>query len=355
MTYYLLFKAIRPKPFCDRRYNYFDIGSNWRRDRGIIEMTIDIRSMRSFVAVASAGSISRAAENLHIAQPALSLQIKNIEERLGAQLFERTAKGVTLTSVGERFLAHVIDILKRIDVAYEDIRDAVNEPTGRVALGLSHSMAKIMTGFLVSEVLRRWAKIQFQMIEMSTGFIPEYLVNGRIDIGLSFGIDEAAGLRYTHLVDEELVLVTSSTLLTSALGRRAGSRKQVSLEELLRFPLILPTVAHSLRNCIDDFLADHRLKLSVIAEVNTINQLVELAARGIGSTILSYASVADAHESGRIVVFPISNARLFRPVYLCRSATAPLSIGTALVQNLIISASADMVRSGAWPIAARYL
>jgi DNA-binding transcriptional LysR family regulator len=312
-------------------------------------MAIDIRSMRSFVAVASAGSISRAAEHLHIAQPALSLQIKTIEEHLGAQLFERTSKGVTPTAAGQRFLIHVIDILKRVEVAYEDVRDAVNEPAGRVALGLSHSMAKILTIPLVSEILGRWPKIQFQMLEMSTGYIPEYLVNGRIDMGLTFGVEEAAGLRYTHLVDEELVLVTSASQCSAALGRGATKRRQIQLEELARFPMILPTTAHSLRSCIDDFLIKRRLTLPVVAEVNTIPQLIELAARGVGSTILSYASVAADYAAGHIDVLRISNERLFRPVYLCRSATAPLSIATARVQDLIVSTAAEMIESGEWP------
>ncbi|RJF92534.1 LysR family transcriptional regulator [Noviherbaspirillum saxi] len=312
-------------------------------------MAIDLRSMRSFVAVASAGSISRAAEHLHIAQPALSLQIKNIEEHLGAQLFERTTKGVTPTAAGQRFLVHIIDILKRVDVAYEDVREAVNEPTGRVALGLSHSMSKILTIPLVSAILRRWPKIQFQMIEMSTGYIPEHLVNGRLDLGLTFNSEEATGIRYTHLVDEELVLVTSSSQRRAALGSDAARRRQVRLKELLRFPMILPTAAHSLRNCIDQSLMRHSLTLPVVAEVNTIPQLIELAAQGLGSTIVSYASVAAEHAAGRIEVLRISDERLFRPVYLCRSATAPLSIATALVQELIISTATEMIRSGEWP------
>lgn len=316
-------------------------------------MTIDIRSMRSFVAVASAGSISRAAENLHIAQPALSLQIKNIEEHLGAQLFDRTPRGVTLTASGERFLTHVIDILKRVDIACEDVRDAVNEPTGRVTLGLSHSMSKILTVPLVSGILGRWPKVQFQMLEMSTGYIPEYLVNGRIDIGLTFGKEEAAGLRYTHLVDEELVLVTSAAQCRAVLGDEAANRREVTLEEAARLPMILPNGAHSLRDCIDAALAQHRLTLNIAAEVNTIPQLIELAARGISSSILSYAAVAAEHAAGRIEVRSISDAHLTRPVYLCRSSTAPLSIATALVQDLVINTASDMIRSGEWPTALR--
>lgn len=312
-------------------------------------MAIDIRGMRSFVAVASAGSISRAADNLHVAQPALSLQIKNIEDHLGVQLFDRTPKGVTLTAAGARFLAHAIDILKRIDVAYEDVRDAVNEPSGRVALGLPQSMAKILTVPLVAEILHRWPKIHFQMIEMSTGYIPDCLVNGHIDIGLTFGVEEGAGLRCTHLVDEDLVFVTSPTQLTAAFGGDASGMREIRLAELQRFGMILPTGAHSLRSRIDEFLAGQRLSLKVIAEVNTIPQLIELAAAGVGSTILSYASVSGDSAADRLATVRIVEPRLFRPVFLCRSATAPLSIATALVKDLITDTVKTMVASGKWP------
>jgi DNA-binding transcriptional LysR family regulator len=312
-------------------------------------MTIDIRSMRAFVAVASAGSISRAAEQLHIAQPALSLQIKHIEDHLGVQMFDRRSRGVVLNAAGRRFHDHVIDILKRVDIAYEDVRTAVNEPTGRVALGLSHSMGMILTVPLVSEICRRWPKIQFQMLEMSTGDIPEYLMKGRIDVGITFRGEDDTGLRYTHLVDEELVLATSLQQLQSALGKGGARRKQLKLEELVHFPMILPTVTHSLRNCIDEFLVRHRLALSIVAEVNNIPRVIDLAVQGVGSAIVSYASVAQEHASGRVEVLRISNERLYRPVYLCRAATASLSIATALVQERIVEIAGEMIRSGEWP------
>lgn len=311
-------------------------------------MAVDIRSMRGFVAVASAGSISKAAEHLHIAQPALSLQIKNIEEELGTQLFERSPKGVTPTAAGQRFLTHAIDILKRVEVAYEDVRDAVSEPTGSVTLGLSQSMAKILTVSLVSEILRRWPKIRFQMIEVSTGYIPEYLINGRIDLGLTFGMDEGPGLRYTHLVDEELVFVTSKSQCMEALGSNT-TKEEIRLEEMCCFRMILPTVAHSLRNCIDHFLAVQHITLPIVAEVSTIPQLIDLAAREVGSSILSYGSVASDYSAGRLQVMRISNERLTRPVYLCRSTAAPLSIATALVQELIKNTAAQLIQSGEWP------
>ncbi|MCC7225618.1 MAG: LysR family transcriptional regulator [Burkholderiaceae bacterium] len=110
-------------------------------------MSLDLRALRSFIAIAAAGSITRAAENVHMAQPALSVLLRQLEEQLGAVLFERTYRGVKLTMAGERFLSHAREIIKRVDVAVEDVREAVAEPTGRVALGMPqtvHSYASVL-------------------------------------------------------------------------------------------------------------------------------------------------------------------------------------------------------------------
>ena len=94
-------------------------------------MRLDLRALRSFVAVASAGSISSAAQSLHIAQPALSVQIKQLEEQLGAALFDRHPRGVVPTAVGERLLGHAVEILRRVDVAHLDARRSAQARAAR--------------------------------------------------------------------------------------------------------------------------------------------------------------------------------------------------------------------------------
>ena len=101
--------------------------------------------------------------------------MEQMEEQLGTELLERTYRGVKLTAAGERFLTHAKDILRHVDVALEDVCEAISVPTGRVALGLPQSMAKYLGVPLVREVLQRWPKIQLQIIEMNTGYVPDHL------------------------------------------------------------------------------------------------------------------------------------------------------------------------------------
>lgn len=312
-------------------------------------MSVDLRGLRSFVAIASAGSISRAAGNIHIAQPALSTQVRQMEEQLGTELLERTYRGVKLTAAGERFLAHAKDILRHVDVALEDVREAISVPTGRVAVGLPQSMAKYLGVPLVREVMQRWPRIQLQIIEMNTGYVPDHLLKGDIDLGMTFGAEEGTGILYTHLLDEELVFVSSPDQMAAFHQGKRARGNSIRVSDLGKFPIILPTTTHSLRRRIDACLHEAKVQLNVVAEVNAIPQLIELAAAGVGSTVLSYASVFRDSSWRKLTVSKIIEPSITRSVYLCRSGTTPRSIAMSMTQGLIVSLVEGMVRTGEWP------
>jgi DNA-binding transcriptional LysR family regulator len=316
---------------------------------------MELRTLRSFVAVASAGSISGAAESQHIAQPALSVQVKQLEQQLGTALFERHARGVTLTAAGDRFLVHAIGILRNVDMACEDIRSAVGEPGGRVAIALPQSVAKFVTVPLVQEVVRRWPKIQLQMVEMSTGYIPDQLVRGQIDIGVTFGADDDVRIQFKHLIDEDLVLVTSTRQLSTLQIPPQAVNQGIALTSIGSLPVILPTTVHSLRRRIQEYLSKENVTLNVIAEVNAIPELIELAVAGVGSTILSYAAVNEHMASGRLLALQVKDPHMTRSIYSCRSRTLPMSIAATKVQELLHKTIGELVARGTWPysIAAR--
>jgi len=312
-------------------------------------MPVDVRGLRCFLAVAAAGSISRAAEVLHLAQPALSLQIKHLEEALGVALFTRSHKGVVPTAAGLRFESHARDILTRLDIACEDVRDVVTDPEGRVAIGLPQSMAKILTVPLVRETIRRWPKLRLQVIELSTGYIPNHLLTGHIDIGLTFQANAGSGLLSEHLVDEDLVLVAAPGRLGAVRKRGEPLGRTVRFRDLHRYPMILPAGEHGLRALIDGYVRSHEVDLAVLAEVNAIPELIALAAAGVGCTVLSYASVCAELRKGLLSAARISHPAVTRPVYLCRSATTPLSIAASVVLDLVVEIVRAQIADGSWP------
>lgn len=122
------------------------------------------------------------------------------------------------------------------------------------------------------------------------------------------------------------------------------------MQTLSRLPLILPTSTHSLRRRIDDYASAAKLSFNVVAEVNTIPQLIGLTAADVGSTILSYASVFDADVARKLMVVRIARPFMSRPVYLCKPATAPLSIATSRVSEALHQIVKNLIATGAWPV-----
>ncbi len=312
-------------------------------------MPVDLRAMQCFLAVAAAGSISRAAETLHIAQPALSLQIRHLEEALGVTLFMRSHKGVEPTVAGQRFEIHARDILKRLDIACEDVRDLMVDPEGSVAIGLPQSMAKILTVPIVREVIRRWPKVRLQVIELSTGYIPGHLLSGHIDIGLTFRAHANSGLQFDQIVDEDLVLVGPPGQFANGHTQAQPLADTVRLRDLNQYPMILPAGEHGLRALLDGYLRTQGVDLQILAEVNAIPELIALASAGVGCTVLSYASVCAEVRKGQLSAARICQPAVSRPVYLCRSATMPLSIAASAVLDLLTETVRTVLDDGSWP------
>lgn len=312
-------------------------------------MRLDLRALRSFVAVASAGSISSAAHGLHIAQPALSVQIKQLEEQLGAALFDRHPRGVVLTAVGERLLGHAVEILRRVDVAYDDVRQAVDQPSGRVALALPQSVAKFVTVPLVQAVVRQWPMIRLQMVEMSSGYIPQQLLHGLVDIGMTFGTEDDARMRFMHVLQEELAFVTTAQQLAQYRDGAAGDADHMALRDAARFPMVLPTTAQSLRRVIDAYMAKAGVAPRIVVEVNTIHEMLALVAAGIGSTILSFAAVSDLLAARQLLALPLGRPAMSRSIYACRSATLPMSIAATKVHEQLLATIVSLASSRRWP------
>ena len=302
---------------------------------------MDARTLRYFVGIADSGSFSRAAERLHVAQPGLSLQMRKLEADLGVSLFRRSTKGVVLTEEGERLLGHARTILGQLQAAREDLRAVAAEPIGPVVLGMPQSLAASLVVPLVREVLSRWPRIALRVVDVNTGYIPEWLRTGHLDLGLVFRAEPGQGVEFRELLREELVLVGPP-----ALGQ---GRCEITLSDVSRLPLLLPSRQHSLRELIEAYARRHAVELSVIAEVDAMPQLRDLAIIGAGYTILSYASVRTEIDGGRLSGLRIVDPVLLRSCYLSRSSTLPKTRSVETIERAITTTVTALAEAGQWP------
>ncbi|MBB1652817.1 MULTISPECIES: LysR family transcriptional regulator [Delftia] len=308
-------------------------------------MSIDLRNLQCFLAVCAAGSISKAAQTVYIAQPAMSMHIKGLEEDLGLQLFERSAQGVKPTEAGLRLEQHARALLAQLAHALDDVRRMETVPGGPLNVGLPQSMAKLLTVPLVKGTLARWPQVRLQVTELSTGYIPQQLLQGQIDIGITFQKHGSSGVVYELLAEETLVLIAPPGQL-AAKGKKLS---QVRLASLAHYPLILPAPEHGLRILLDKLSSVHRLQWVPVAQVNAIHQIIDLVADGVGCSLLSYASVFQEIRSGKLSAAEITDPAISRPVYIARRCTDGPSMAQSSVCNLLRAITAELIGDGRWP------
>ena len=148
---------------------------------------MNLQQIETFVRVAEAGSFSKAAVLLDMAQPALSRQVRALETELRETLLIRTGRGVQPTDAGRRLLEHGHAILQRVALAKEDLGALRDEPVGRITVGLPPSMARCLTLPLIEAFARTMPKARLALVEGFSVNIAEWLATGRIDLGLAGG------------------------------------------------------------------------------------------------------------------------------------------------------------------------
>lgn len=302
---------------------------------------MELRHLRYFVTVSEAGSLLRAAERLRVAQPSLGQQISALELELGAKLFERSSRGMSLTAAGKQLLEHARIILGDIERARQAMRDSDAAPHGNVVVGLPTTVALAVTVPLVAACRERFPQVRLKVSEAYSGFLREWLQAGRLDMAILFGEAQEPMLAKRVLLDERLALITA--------GGGAAAPKRISLASVQRSELILPGREHGLRRIIDDACAVLGLELRVVAEVDSLSSVKKAVESGIAATILPLASVSAEVASGRLRASAITDQTMLRRVVVATNMTRPLTSAATAVIALSTDLIGQMVQSGTWP------
>ncbi len=303
---------------------------------------METRRLKAFIRMVDMGSLTRAADVLGIAQPALSQQVAALEADFGAQLLLRSRQGVTPTSAGRSLYRHAQLILKQLDQAAAEVRRASHEVSGAVRIGLPLTAATMLSVPLLSAAHERFPMVTLELADGLPGnLLNEFAVNGRVDIGLLPGNVAPTGIHVRPLISERLALVTSPE---NAMG---SSNEPIRLADLEGKELILPQPGNRVRQAVDAGFAAIGRVPTVVAEMNSIFSLCAAAAAQLGSAIVP---LAGARQSGqRLTVRPLIEPEIERPLYLATSNAAPLSAATQTIHALIIEVTDDLIASGRWP------
>ena len=304
---------------------------------------MELRQLRYFVAIVDHGSLSRAARVLHIVQPALTQQIQQLEEELGAALLHRSAQGVQATDAGKLFYEHAQAILKQVGDARSAIAHSTDKPRGTVALGIPQSASGALAFPLLKAVRSAYPDITFQLTEELTGNLTEQLRSGRLNLAILFDDGQLGNFDCTPLVEEDMLLIACAG------SQYARKGKSVTLAQAAELPLILPSLQHGVRPRIEKVVREHGLQLKQVIDITSIAILKSALMADMGLTILPASPLLPEIQRGELRTWSVHDAKLSRTVTLCASKNIPLTNAAAAVGKLVLSVTRELCDSGVWP------
>ncbi|MGE0093943.1 MAG: LysR substrate-binding domain-containing protein [Alphaproteobacteria bacterium] len=302
---------------------------------------MELRQLRTFRSVAELGSLSKAADRLRIAQPALSRQIKLLEHELRTPLFVRNGRGMALTDAGKVLLARIGGLVRQLEQVRDDVASLSGAPSGQVVLGVVPTVSTVLASRLAQAVLRDRPGISLRIVESFGGHLLEWLHRGELDLAVIYGRGPDLHLRTETLARDELMAVG---------GRGSGlaKRKGVSIEWVARQPLILPSPPHGLRTLIDTTAAKRKLSLNVLLETDSFRVQMDVVESGHGYTVLPPSAIFRELRQGRLEAAPITAPRLTRELVLAFPTGRAPSLATNAIAGLIRAEVAAVGKDGHW-------
>ena len=240
-------------------------------------MNINFELYRVFYTVANTKNITKAAEELMISQPAISKSIRNLEEQLGGQLFIRTKRGVILTDEGKEFYTYISKAMEYIYNAENKFIDLINLNTGTIKIGISSTLTKTFLIPYLEQFHKKYPKIDIQIVtNLSKDLIPK-LRNGLIDIIILNVVDD--------ICDNDIDIIKCKKIEDCFIINNSYEEllnKEISLEELNNYPLILQSKGSNTRTFLDNFAKEHNVILKPNMELASYSLVVEFTKIGLG-------------------------------------------------------------------------
>jgi LysR family transcriptional regulator, nitrogen assimilation regulatory protein len=306
---------------------------------------MELRQLRYFIAIADSGAFSKAAERVFVAQSALSHQIAQLEDELGASLFHRSRRGVELTDAGSRFLPHAVSILRQADDAVASVRSGTDTPTGKVVFGIPHSASNALALPLLRAVREQLPQVQLELTEELTGNLSKQLRTGQINLAVLFDDGHLGEFACTPLLRERVCLIEPAQ--TAATGKARKTR--ITLKQALAKPLTLPASPHGVRPIIEAAAAQAGLPAPVVeADISSISILRTTLLAGLGRTLLPVMPLRAEIDSGRLVATEVGSPPLARTLMLCAASHIPPSAAALAVEQLVLALVRQLCASGEW-------
>lgn len=292
---------------------------------------MDIRRLQYFVTIVDCGTITRAAEMLHLAQPALSQHVAALEMEFGQQLLVRSRKGIAPTSAGQSLYRYAQAILRLEEAAHREIRSDSDSPVGTVTIGLApYSLASAIAVPMLQAIRSRYPRIVTRLVETLTVIHSQALRMGQIDAALIYDPGPVRGVLFERVSADELYLVSPrerEDLETYG--------DEIPVDALGRLEFLLPSQTHTLRKIVEQALHQAGQELNVVIEMESMRPLAEAVALGLGVTILPRPAAEALFSETSFTLRRIVDPHLVTAFALATPEHQPLSSAAEAVVEVL--------------------
>ncbi|MCG6932453.1 MAG: LysR family transcriptional regulator [Gallionella sp.] len=289
---------------------------------------LTLRQFRVFEAVARNLSFSKAAAELHLSQPAVSMQVKGIENILGLPLTEQMGKKIYLTDAGREVLHASQSITALLDDLQANLAQLRGMDSGRLNIAVTTTVSAIATGILAS-FRGRYPKVAIHLDVSNRDSVLGQLAQNRIDIAIMGQVPSGLDLEATRFMDNPLVVIAPP-------DHPLARKKKVSLTDLASEPFLVREAGSGTRGAMERFFADKGLELTTSMEMNSNEAIKQSVQAGLGLGILSLQTLDQELELKRLVVLKVESFPIMRDWYIVHRKNKRLSTATQAFRNFLL-------------------
>ncbi len=291
---------------------------------------MDFEHLETFLEVARHKSFSRAAEHRFRTQPAISSQIRALEDEVGARLLDRSGGRVALTDAGRIFLKYVEATLEARRVMLADLASSASVPTGEITVAANEGTCLHVLPEVFAEFKKKYPDVGITVLRSESREVLESVLSNSVDFGVvAMPVDDRR-LTTVPIHRDELVLITPK-------GHSLSKKKKVPYSELAKYPLLIPKVGRT-REAIEDFLLERQIQPKVAMAVDSSELLKRFVAVGVGIGFIASSNVKDEVRAGSLAISRVEEFHFRRDLALVyrkersmsRAALAFIEIAVAL-------------------------
>jgi DNA-binding transcriptional LysR family regulator len=297
---------------------------------------ITIRQLQYYVAVYEEAAFSKAALREHCSQPALSAQIRNLEQILNRVLLERSVNGVMPTPAGQRFYRHSVAILHSVNSAKLEMDEVSGQVAGQLRVGLIPSVMRGLMPSFLPAFIDTYPMIDIRLIQGFSDALAAMVVAQEVELAVVLEPPKHEGIEITKLSEGSMVLISSP-----ALQFKRG--EPLRLHDLAPLNLVVPSPNHTMRRNIERRIWTKEIRVGRILEMDSVHGMIDFVSNSSWATILPLTAVACDLESERLCINPIAEPYLEADLYLINLKRHPLpALAQLFVQAL--QQQADAIR-----------